>query len=319
LNKFLVKYSVVSERADDDDDEDENRLIFGQVHVQTVSQFIFEIASDAETTDRYRKSLYDLHKEYMRALKKAGHDVDIDNSGKVDDAIDEDDAGTDEVESDDHDMLEADENEPESKTEKRKRQKKERKDSKKEVADEKKTKENGKKTKADEKKTKKNEVATEKDLEIPKADEKKKKKHDKKNKKGKSSETAAHTNAEGGDSEEITISVEEQKVAKEAMQPKRKTTEGNEGSAPGKKRQKQQGKSTGEGASPKERNRVSFNKKNQARSWKASMKGLHTMDVPPTPDVTPEKGILRKKSPTKSNPPPKGKAGKRKKATDYFR
>jgi hypothetical protein len=73
LEKFLNKYSFVSET----DSEESNDLIFDEVHVGTVAKFIFELASDPETKDQYRKSLYDMHKAYMRRLKKVGKDVPL--------------------------------------------------------------------------------------------------------------------------------------------------------------------------------------------------------------------------------------------------
>ncbi len=79
LEKFLNKYSVVGEAATNENDNDENakKLIFDEVHVGTVAEIIFELASDPETTDQYRKSLYDMHKNYMRRLKKVGKDVPL--------------------------------------------------------------------------------------------------------------------------------------------------------------------------------------------------------------------------------------------------
>jgi hypothetical protein len=354
LSKFLEKYSVVSDGADDANDEEENNMIFDEVRVETVSQFIFQIASDAATTDRYRKSLYDLHKQYMRRLKQAGRDVDTDNSGEGDDAI------PDEVEDlpDDSEMQddqEADEAIKE-KSEKKKRKKKGLKESKKDVAPESQAPEQAKAHEKKEKKSDKKKKALKKDSnnetqapENVKAHDKKEKKgekkkmaphkdsddespapenvkaHDKKEKKSKkkkkqkSSESSAQEHDVSRDAEEITISMEEQKAAKHAMQPKRKSPEEDVGKTPDGKRRKKDRKSTEVISSPQDRKRVSFTPKNQHRSWKASMKGLNTMDRPPTPDKTPEKSILRKKtSAEKAKAPPKGKSGKRKKATDYF-
>jgi hypothetical protein len=77
LLKFLNKYSFVSSVATDDNaEDDEKALIYDQVHVGTVSKFIFQIASDNETDERYRKSLYEMHKTYERKIKAAGRDVD---------------------------------------------------------------------------------------------------------------------------------------------------------------------------------------------------------------------------------------------------
>jgi hypothetical protein len=358
LSKFLEKYSVVSEGEEYENDEEENNMIFDEVRVETVSQFIFQIASDAATTDRYRKSLYDLHKQYVRRLKQVGRDVD--NNVEGDDAI------PDEVEDlpDDNeiqDEQEVEEATKETKSEKKKRKKQEQKESKKDVAPESPAPETVKVHDKKEKKSDKKKKALQKDHnnETPspenvkvhdkkekKSDKKKKalpkdsdneteapenvKVHDKtekkskKKKKQKDSESSANAHAESRDAEEITISMEEQKAAKHAMQPKRKPPEEAEkptpaGKTPDGKRRKKDKKSPDVISSPEDRKRVSFTPKNQARSWKASMKGLNTMDRPPTPDKTPEKSILRKKtSAEKAKAPPKGKSGKRKKATDYF-
>lgn len=76
LLKFLNEYSFVSAVAVDDEvDDKEKALIFNQVHVGTVSKFIFQIASDIETDERFRKSLYEMHKTYERRIKTAGRDV----------------------------------------------------------------------------------------------------------------------------------------------------------------------------------------------------------------------------------------------------
>jgi hypothetical protein len=353
LSKFLEKYSVVGEGADDANDEEENNMIFDEVRVETVSQFIFQIASDAATTDRYRKSLYDLHKQYVRTLKKAGRDVD--------DSVEGDDAIPDEVEDlpDDSEMQDEDDQEEEeevmkeTKSEKKKRKKQEQKDAKKDVAPEsptsekaheKKEKKSDKKKKPiqkdsnnetqapenvkahdkKEKKSDKKKSSPQKDsdnesqaLENGKAHDKKEKKN-KKKKKQKGSDNSAQAYGEGRDADEITISMDEQKAAIHAMQPKRKSPEEDErpapvGKTPDGKRRKKDKKSTDVVSSPTDRKRVSFTPKNQARSWKASMKGLNTMDRPPTPDKTPEKSILRRKTSAG-----KAKAAVRKKATDYF-
>ena len=94
LEKFLLKYSIVSDVAASKNDDDENKeaksLVMDQVHVGTVAEFIFSIASDPETPDSYRKSLYDLHKAYMRRLKSVGRDVDLQSSLQMaDDEYDE--------------------------------------------------------------------------------------------------------------------------------------------------------------------------------------------------------------------------------------
>ena len=84
LLKFLNEYSVVSPAAieegndEDVDTEEGESLIFDQVHVGTVSKFIFELGSDNETDERFRKSLYEMHKTFERQIRAAGRDVDLD-------------------------------------------------------------------------------------------------------------------------------------------------------------------------------------------------------------------------------------------------
>lgn len=93
LLKFLIEYSFVSTIAIDDDvEDDEKSLIFDQVHVGTVSKFIFQIASDVDTDDRFRKSLYEMHKTYERQIKTAGRDVeDVQYCVEIDDEVNGDD------------------------------------------------------------------------------------------------------------------------------------------------------------------------------------------------------------------------------------
>lgn len=88
VEKFLDEYSVVSENAltslkEKGNGSFDETLIFDQVHVGSVAQFIFELASDPETNDRYRKSLYDMHKKYMRRLKTVGFDVELEEANQV--------------------------------------------------------------------------------------------------------------------------------------------------------------------------------------------------------------------------------------------
>ena len=83
LLKFLNEYSFVSAVAlasveEGEIDEEDKALLFNQVHVGTVSKFVFEIASDENTEERYRKSLYEMHKTYVRQTRLAGRDVDLD-------------------------------------------------------------------------------------------------------------------------------------------------------------------------------------------------------------------------------------------------
>lgn len=74
--KFLEVYSVVGDNAVYAE-ESKKMPIMDNVHVGTVAQFIFELASDTETEDRYRAQLYEIHKTFIRKIKKVGRDVDI--------------------------------------------------------------------------------------------------------------------------------------------------------------------------------------------------------------------------------------------------
>lgn len=97
LLKFLNEYSVVCAAAASTEDGEEKdtdynaSLIFRQVHVGTVSKFIFSIASDSETDERYRKSLYEMHKAYTRQIRLAGMDVDIDDHNSEEEEEEEED------------------------------------------------------------------------------------------------------------------------------------------------------------------------------------------------------------------------------------
>jgi len=115
LDKFLERRSVVSDcydsvaaegEADDADeaeaeeDDDEVSLVLSQVHVGSVARFLFEVASDEDTTSpRYRRVLYGLHKKYLRRIKAKGRDVDLDEGAIVEDVVGED--GEDEREEED--------------------------------------------------------------------------------------------------------------------------------------------------------------------------------------------------------------------------
>ena len=88
LTKFLMEFSVVSDNAveaDDDESDEAGELIFREVHVGSVAKFIFEMASDGETDDRYRAGLYELHKTYQRRIAAIGRDVDLEDGSDGDD------------------------------------------------------------------------------------------------------------------------------------------------------------------------------------------------------------------------------------------
>ncbi len=75
--RFLNEYSYVSDVAlkEDNEGHEEESLVFREVHVGTVAKFIFEVASESDTDERYRKALYEMHKTYVRQIRAAGRDV----------------------------------------------------------------------------------------------------------------------------------------------------------------------------------------------------------------------------------------------------
>lgn len=293
LEKFLFEYSVVSDRALNKDDEEESKLVMDQIHVGTIAEFIFDIASDGDTGGLYRKGLYQLHKTYVRRLKQVGTDVEMEHAHDDEEPV---------VEMEEEAEEEAPpKSTPESKQtvepEKSSSQKKKKKKDKKAV------------TKEEPPPTAK-EPTKEADADDAPSSKKKRKKKKKKpnNDAGDKSD---------GKEEEITISVKDQAAAKAALKVKKAQKKKDEETTPPSNKRKKN--SASEKETEEERGkRVKFGDLNRARSWKASMKGLRTMDSPVT-DITPEKGILLKKLPAKSKKDKKGKkTGKRKKAVDYF-
>jgi len=319
MDNFLENYSVVSDKAlqedDDDNKEDSGKtsLIFNQVHVKTLAEFLFTLGSDPTTKDKYRKSLYDMHKKYMRRLKQIGKDVEIttdedgneiyDDDGVGDDVninnIDESiqflEAETNEEMQDDSgdDSGDVDTDEPAEKVEVEK--------PKKESKKKKKKKRKSMEPEADP------EPDVTPDSNDAKADEKKKSK--KKKRKSDSGESAAAD-------EEVVITLTEQQDAKTKDRKAKKKL---------KEQQKEDEKESlvvKDEQVKKGSRRVSFGAKNRAKSHKASMKALRTSEPPSTKETTPVKGILRQK------PRHKSKISKmitgllpkksRKKATSYF-
>ena len=62
FGKFLEEFSVISEKK-------KNDLVMDQVHVGTIAKLVFELGSDVDTQEQYRKPLYDMHKIYMKQLE----------------------------------------------------------------------------------------------------------------------------------------------------------------------------------------------------------------------------------------------------------
>jgi len=100
LMAFLDNHSFVSDAAlaesakEDETDSaeaEEESLTFNQVHVGSVAKFIFELASDPETKEQYRKALYEMHKAYVRKIRSAGRDVDLEEAMDTHDCDDDSD------------------------------------------------------------------------------------------------------------------------------------------------------------------------------------------------------------------------------------
>jgi hypothetical protein len=305
LLKFLDKYSVVAETNDDEDVP-----IMDQVHVGTIAEFIFEIASDGGTSDRYRKALYEVHKKYIRRLKQVGRDVELHHQEADDDddedgfaeENDEQHSGTSsESKVDDKQQAGEETREPEPKRKKKKRKK------------------SGKGLDAEMSEPVKQDVATSSPAtkrvvnevvsspEPVEADSKKKKKKNKRDSGVDEQEIApAHTSRARKESEdEVVISVMDQKAAKDALKGNKKAKDNR------KKRGDEKASSQTDGDNKR---RVKFNAFNQARSWKTSMKGLREQEPKAHKVSTPEKSILL----NKGTPIPIVK-GHRKKALDYFK
>jgi len=300
FEKFLTTFSVFREtRAKDD-----TKLVLDQVHVGTVAQFLLEVAADeACRTDTYRQNLYNLYKMYVRRMKQVGEDHDVDIEG--DDDISDGDGDNNEVEHEKEESPSPDEEiKPPPILEPTATETKVRQGTKVTVA------EPGsfRQVERHSKKKKKPKKATQeknKTLDVTPVEEK-----------DQSSVRVAKQKLSGESidkppvEEEITISFEDQKAAKIRLQNNQKAEVVEAKRTKKKKRNHRETE-----AEANERKRVKFDSTNKARSWKASMKALRTMDSPVT-SVKPEQSILLNKGKGKLARVKKETA--RKKATDYF-
>jgi len=333
VHRFLIDYSVVSDNYDNssndedvnpnDDEEGEEmmskrKLVMSEVHVGSVAQFIFELASDSKTLDRYRKALYDMHKTFVKRIKEVGRDVSL--SENVDEeSYDICDEGVEEKDSmnlteEDH-MVEvvkknievneetASKGTPKGKSKNKKQKKKKSKVKQNEIGEE--CVRQGEDEETDEKmsispmkdinndedkKALDDEEAAEKitlsSLKENKSEEGEtdkdtpSKKRKKRKKKNKAKELEEELS--------ITISVDEQKEAIKAA------TEAKEAEfeeiATARKKKDEGTSSDAIMATPK---KVKFTKMNKSKSYKASMKDLKKIDH--KAERTPEKSILMKK------------------------
>jgi hypothetical protein len=288
--RFLEEFSVASdyfalpEDGEDLDQEAQKRrdLVLDQVHVGTVGQFIFELASDTETSDRYRTGLYDMHKTFMKRLKAVGRDVAM-SEEEEDDVVEEEDEDVP-VEEEEEAVVE-DEPEPEQKKSKKKRKKaKTIVEAIKDVEVEEAEQEASaplKKDKASKKKKKKAkeavtlaepvlEATEEEDLVTP----------TKKKRKSKKGQQEAEIELTKEEEEIITISMQDQKAAAKAVTKAVKAAKE---------------KSVKKAESASSSKRVKFGKMNQSKSYNASMKDLKKVDPKAILVKTPEKSILMTK------------------------
>jgi ribosomal RNA-processing protein 1 len=293
--RFLEEFSVASDNYGEIEEEDEEaiarkNLVMDEVHVGTVGQFIFELASDTETADRYRKGLYDMHKTYMKRVKAVGRDVVMaDDDEEEDDTAVEDAEALMELDEENADVeeeapVELEEEEPEPEPKKSKKKKKKTKDKSSSLDKVEEEDSAPKKDKASKKKKRKAKDAAveesiseheEKDLVTPT----KKRKKDKSARK----EMIAQPEIELSQEEEeiISISMKEQKAAAKAVMKAAKAAKA---------------KLVRKVEPPSSSKRVQFGKMNQSKSYKASMKDLKKIDAKAILVKTPEKSILHKKS-----------------------
>jgi len=311
LKKFLYEYSVVGNKVlneDEDDDEDED-FTLENVHVGSMSEFVFSLASHEDTRDKYRKSLYAVFKEYEKRLKLVGKDVELDG----DDSNLEEDY--------DNEAVDAEGTEGSSfEAEAEQRDESVKEETSKSVEKESSSKKNKGKKKKRKSKTEKTEISTPSEKnqdqltnEVGKKKKRKKsskdstdavdvKENDTKNEKDE--KPKKRKKEKDAKDEIIVISTLDQKQARQAS-----TSNGNV--ATKKQKKKKESKvnvkqmtnadklipGDDEGDSEEHSRRVIFGKVNRSKSHKASMKDLKTMEHTSTALKTPEKGILRKKAP----------------------
>eukprot|EP00555_Chaetoceros_dichaeta_P008438 CAMPEP_0198258474 /NCGR_PEP_ID=MMETSP1447-20131203/7885_1 /TAXON_ID=420782 /ORGANISM="Chaetoceros dichaeta, Strain CCMP1751" /LENGTH=797 /DNA_ID=CAMNT_0043945599 /DNA_START=251 /DNA_END=2644 /DNA_ORIENTATION=+ len=311
VSRFLMEYSVVSDNYHEDasgDEEDEEadedtlekrKLVMGEVHVSSVAQFIFELASDSKTLDRYRKELYEMHKTYVRRIKEVGRDVSLDDdeddemSGVCEDVAEDVEEKIEEEENMKEVVKEKEENEDLSskkaaKDKKRKRSKSKAKAKAAEEADvvskEKERVSEEKLVTTSSKDNDKEEV----DKETDKDTSSSKKKRKKKKKKNKTPTKEVVKDLRDEKEDIITISVNEQnEAASAATKLKEAAAKKLDTSSIGKTNDVTVDPNL---ETPK---KVKFRKLNTSKSYKASMKDLKKIDH--KAERTPEKSILLKK------------------------
>ncbi|GAX26591.1 ribosomal RNA-processing protein 1 [Fistulifera solaris] len=326
MKKFLEEHSVLSETYLKSDSDEGKELILDQVHVGTVAKFIFGVASDGATLDCHRKKVYGLNKLYYRRLKKVGKDVALDAHADDEDELVHskhdfqpqfDNTGeADVVELETTEKAEDDDKTDEKHDKKKKKKKKKEKKQVEEIQslqepkvslEEPKKKESSDKRVVEQNASKSPATRVGEPMKESEAGEHKSAVEGEKKKRKRPKKTNSQDNHDGdilGQSEEITISIQDQLKAKRAFEKEISD-----------QLKKKKRKAFSEDSSS-DNKRVKFGKTNLFRSWKASMKGLRDMIVPPSRVSSPEKGILRNK---KVTAPRNSNVQKRKKAIDYFK
>ncbi|CAB9509414.1 RNA processing protein 1 homolog B [Seminavis robusta] len=278
LKKFLMEHSLVSPQGDDK--KSKELIILNQVHVGTVSSFIFEMASDESTPQANRKCLYDIYKTYERQRKKMGSDMELSFDAvkpgltePVDDDEGEEDSDFSEeqlVEEDDDDLQKLGFMEEESDDANEEPQQSANTTAEKPSQAANKKKRKKKRKKKD--KSANKEDGDEGQSQDPAASKQEDEKVSAKKRKKKSKKRGKHE--EASDQEKATKMPEQEAETNSA--------DSGEDAGGGKKRKKM-------------KRRVSFDQHNQARSWKASMHGLRKLDPSEAICKSPERSILLNK------------------------
>lgn len=326
----MNEYSFVSDAALGDD-EDEQSLVFDQVHVGSVAKFIFEVASDSDTDERFRKALYEMHKTYVRQIRAAGRDVDLNDGEEDEDEVDDcclnntcnlDQNGDCEKKHDVHDAaddvkvkaMEEEDNSDEVDTaktseKKKKSKKKKGKDKNKENVEreeeEKPLDETAAKSSEKKKKSKKKKKEKEPDLEEvkeenqddapaitpPKKEKKKRKKGDGELTESAGKDAAVETKADPIVSTPTQKKKRQKQISPPSVDPRSMIDSDGVDNRAPEREASSDEAQTSDSAAK----RVVFGRMNHCKSWKASMKALNTLDqqVWSTANRTPDKGILQ--------------------------
>jgi hypothetical protein len=297
LEKFLTQCSVYSPASvlyRQSQSDQAPTGILDQVHVGTIAQFIFDVAADeAVLRDEYRKSLYAVHKSYVRRMHEIGMEHDIEIHADCSDEQCTDEVCTS-MACKVHDIDEP-EKENESDTVEQEpvvRTSESVKHSAKVRSTLPKPAQNQNATSTEDKSAR---VGTAEKSGAPamsahETDSARKKR--KRKKKSKDSEDLPAAEPPGASAEEeITITVAQQRDARERKTP---TVNGSEGRQTAASKERPISATQSSQEVEQERKRVKFGNVNKARSWKASIQGLQNLETLPL-NASPEKSILLNK------------------------